>query len=91
MQVVTVSYSVSDNCAGGNCVLSVSSNEPINGQGDGDTAPDWEIVDAHHVRLRAERAGGGAGRIYTITVTCTDAAGHATVKTATVNVPHSSG
>jgi hypothetical protein len=54
-----VNYTVNDNCGMPACVLSVTSNEPINGTGDGDTAPDWEIVDAHHVRLRAERAGTG--------------------------------
>ncbi|HVF50625.1 MAG TPA: proprotein convertase P-domain-containing protein [Pyrinomonadaceae bacterium] len=86
---VTVNYTTGDNCPGSNCVLSVTSNEPVNGLGDGDTAPDWVIIDDHHVQLRAERSGKGSGRIYTIKVTCTDAAGNATVKTTTVNVPHS--
>jgi hypothetical protein len=88
MQDVTANYTATDNCPGSNCVLSVTSNEPVNGTGDGDTSPDWEIVDATHVRLRAERAGTGNGRIYTITVTCTDPAGNATVKTTTVVVAH---
>ncbi len=87
MRDVTVTYTVTDNCPGGNCVLSVTSNEPVNGTDDGDTAPDWEIVDNHHVRLRAERSGIGNGRIYTITVTCTDAAGNTTIKSTTVSVP----
>ena len=52
MQDVTVNYDVG--CS--SCSLSVTSNEPVNGTGDGDTDPDWEIVDAHHVRLRAERS-----------------------------------
>ena len=43
----------------------------MDGTGDGDTSPDWEVIDAHHVLLRAERAGNGSGRIYTITVTVT--------------------
>jgi len=88
---VTVNYTVTDNCPGGNCVLSVTSNEPINGTGDGDTSPDWEIVDSHHIRLRAERAGNANARVYTITVTCTDAAGNTTTKSTTVTVPRNQG
>jgi hypothetical protein len=42
---ITVSYNVADNC-GPECVLSVTSNEPENVTGDGDTVPDWVIVAA---------------------------------------------
>jgi glycosidase len=87
MRDVTVSYNTTDNCAPGNCTLSVTSNEPINGADDGDTSPDWEIVDSHHVRLRAERSGAGNGRIYTITITCTDSAGNQTSQSVIVSVP----
>lgn len=83
---VTVNYTAVDNCGVG-CTLSVTSNEPINGLGDGDTAPDWEIVDAHHVRLRAERSGKGNGRTYTIKVTCVDNGGHTVVRTVNVVAP----
>jgi hypothetical protein len=89
---VTVSYDVEDNSdspAAINCALSVSSNEPVNGTGDGDAAPDWEITDAHHVQLRAERAGTGDGRVYTITITCMDSSGNASSRTVTVSVPKS--
>ena len=88
---VTVSYSVSDNCtpaAGIVCDLTVSSNQPIDGVGDGHTSKDWEVVDAHHVKLRAERSGTLTDRIYTITITCRDASGNATTKTVAVTVPH---
>ena len=89
---VTVEYNASDDCGSVNCLIaSVTSSEPDNGTGDGDTAPDWEITDEHHVRLRAERAGAGAGRVYTITVACTDSAGNTTTKTVAVNVPKSQG
>jgi len=84
---VTNNYTATDNCPGLNCVLTVTSNEPINGLGDGDTAPDWQVVDAHHVLLRAERSGRGNGRTYTITTTCTDASGNVTTKSSTVFVP----
>jgi len=84
---VTVNYAAADNCGPVTCTLNVSSNEPVNGADDGDTAPDWEIVDAHHVRLRAERSGSGSGRVYTITINCTDGSGNSTSRTATVTVP----
>jgi hypothetical protein len=90
MEMVTVNYTATDNCSV-NCVLTVTSNEPANGLGDGDTSPDWEVVDAHHVRLRAERSGIGTGRIYTITVTCSDPSGNTIVRTVTVRVPKSMG
>jgi len=77
---VAVDYDLSDNCSAASCVLTVTSNEA--GEGD------WQIVDAHHVRLRAERSGNSNGRIYTLTLTCTDTAGNRTVRTATVVVPH---
>lgn len=73
MRDVVISYQVSDNCVSSpNITISVSSNEPPNGTGDGDTDSDWEILDNHHVRLRAERAANGNGRIYTITLTIND-------------------
>jgi hypothetical protein len=84
---VTNNYTATDNCPGLNCVLTVTSNEPINGLGDGDAAPDWQVVDAHHVLLRAERGGRGNGRLYTITTTCTDASGNVVTRTSTVFVP----
>jgi hypothetical protein len=43
-------------------------------------------VDAHHVRLRAERSGQGSGRIYRITITATDSLGNASSQTVTVRV-----
>ncbi|HEX6624778.1 MAG TPA: M36 family metallopeptidase [Pyrinomonadaceae bacterium] len=87
---VNVNYDVGDNCTAPGAIiksLSVTSNEPINGTGDGDTAPDWEIVNANRVRLRAERAGTGTGRIYTITITATDSFGNTTTQTVLVRVP----
>lgn len=68
---VTIDYTVTEPCPH-KCVLSVSSDEPINGVGDGNTSPDWQVIDAHHALLRAERSGPGNGRIYTVTITCTN-------------------
>ena len=84
---VTVSYSVLEFTREPTCTLHVSSNEPINGLGDGNTSFDWQVVDSHHVRLRAERSGLGHGRIYTIAIRCTDAAGNSsTTEYGTVSV-----
>ncbi|MFN0087493.1 MAG: nuclease [Blastocatellia bacterium] len=84
---VAVNYAAADNCGPVSCSLSVTSNEPINGTGDGDTSPDWEIVNTNKVLLRAERAGTGNGRIYTITITCVDNAGGISTSSVTVTVP----
>ena len=42
-------------------IISVTSNEPDNGVGDGNTEPDWEITGALTLNLRAERSGGEWG------------------------------
>ena len=86
---VTIGYAAADQCGPVTTTVAVTSNEPVNGTGDGDTAPDWEIVNNHLVRLRAERSGGGSGRVYTVTVTATDAAGQTTQSSVAVTVPHS--
>ena len=70
----------------------VTSDELVNGFGDGDTAPDWERIGPNFgstsVDFRAERAGGGGGRVYTITVTCIDDTGNGSTTTAEVLVRH---
>jgi uncharacterized repeat protein (TIGR01451 family) len=86
---VTMDYKVADNCGPVQINLRVTSNEPVNGTGDGDTAPDWQVSNAHLVRLRAERAGNGSGRVYTITITATDSAGSSASKDVTVMIPKS--
>ena len=78
-----------DNCGIAECkIIGVTSNEPVNGLGDGDTEPDWQIVDNTHVNLRAERSGRGNGRIYTVTVQCTDIHQSISTSTVQVTVPH---
>ena len=72
-------------------IISVTSNEPIDGLGDGDTSPDWQITGDLTVNLRAERSGAGAGRLYTITVLCVDKAGNGSTAIVTATVPHDMG
>ena len=76
-------------------LVEITSNEPENGTGDGDTAPD--IADAlpgsddRAFRLRAERSGDGDGRVYTVIYESSDAAGNRAVISGTVVVPKSRG
>jgi uncharacterized repeat protein (TIGR01451 family) len=80
--LVTVSYEATDNCAVGQCTLSVSSDaRHQNG------APTYAVLDDHQVVLRAESNGTDKARVYTILVTCTDNAGAKSVKRVTVVVP----
>lgn len=89
MRDITVNYTVSDNCVNGPTYsMSITSNEPVNGVADGDTDPDWEVVDNHHIRLRAERAANGTGRIYTITITVNDGCNPTVTATTQVVVVH---
>jgi rhamnogalacturonan endolyase len=68
-------------------IVRVSSNEPVDGDDDGNTSPDWEITGPLTVNLRAERSGTGAGRLYTIAVEARDAAGNTTQRSVEVRVP----
>ncbi len=88
MRDVFIQYTAADNCSEVTNVLTVESNEPVNGIGDGNTAPDWIIVDDQNVQLRAERSGLGNDRIYTITITSTDDCGNSSSANTTVVVPH---
>ena len=68
-------------------LVSITSNEPDNGLGDGDTPGDIVIQPDGTIQLRAERLGTGSGRVYTLTYSATDRAGNTTPKTVTVTVP----
>jgi Domain of unknown function (DUF5011) len=83
---VTAVYTVTDASGPVACALNVSSNEAANATGDGNTAGDWQVLGPNHVQLRAERSGRGTGRIYTVTVTCTDASGNAATRATTAIV-----
>lgn len=73
-------------------LTSITSNEPIDGLGDGDTAPDWVGADLGTAdtdfQLRSERGGIGTGRVYTITYTAYDWDGNHASASVTVTVAH---
>lgn len=69
-------------------LVSVTSNEPDNAKGDGNTVNDFVIINDFTFNFRAERAGTGSDRIYTITYKCTDVSGNYAVTSVTVTVKH---
>lgn len=93
MRRVSLAVVATDNCdAAVACrVGSVSSNEPENGLGDGDTAPDFEVTGAFTTMLRAERSGRGSGRIYSVEMVCRDSSGNSSTARTAITVPKSRG
>jgi hypothetical protein len=93
MRAVSLAAVATDNCdvAVACSSASASSSEPENGLGDGDTAPDAQLVGPFTAMLRAERSGSGNGRNYTITMACRDASGNSALGSTTVTVPNSRG
>src|SRR5262249_4628087 len=91
---ITVTVVATDTCDASPVVrlVSIRSNEPDNGLGDGDQPQDIQGpasgTDHRQFPLRSERGGTGPGRVYTITYSATDASGNTTVRQATVTVPH---
>jgi hypothetical protein len=82
--VASDSVDASPTCA----IASVLSNEKQNGLGDGDTAPDWIVTGSLTLQLRAERAGNGSGRVYSIVSRCIDSSANASTRSVAVAVPH---
>lgn len=73
-------------------LVSITSSEPENSTGDGNTASDIQGAEYgtsdFEFELRAERSGTGEGRVYTITYEAVDFAGNRTIATTTVIVEH---
>jgi hypothetical protein len=84
--MVQVAFTASSDTASVTLV-SVTSNEPDAGLGDGDTAQDIVIVDNNTVKLWAERSRHGTGRVYTLTYQATNVCGNTATAAATVTVP----
>jgi len=88
--VKVADISATDDKDGLDLSVEVTSNEPINGPGDGNTNSDWEWnADTGELFLRAERSGGKSGRVYTVSVIATDSDGATDTESFEVTVPHS--
>ncbi len=89
--------SVTDGCdtglgVGDVVITQVTSDELENSGGDGNTLNDIVIAgDCKSVQLRAERDGGGDGRVYAITFSVKDGSGNVGTATAYVLVEKSQG
>lgn len=73
-------------------ISQVTSDEPEDavGSGDGNTLNDIVITpDCKSLQLRSERAGGGDGRVYTITLKVKDSSGNVATAVRKVYVPQS--
>jgi len=92
---VTATVIATDLCSTAAVSLtSITSDEPDDAPGDGDGATVNDIqlgADDFHFRLRAERAGTGDGRVYTVTYSATDDSGNTASAMATAFVPHDRG
>jgi hypothetical protein len=96
MRAIRVDARVEDACdpAPQLRLVSITSSEPADARGLGDGATATDIggadvgTDDRSVVLRAERAGKGRGRTYTLTYQATDAAGNTRTGTVDVVVPH---
>jgi hypothetical protein len=77
---------------GGDITVSIDGvfqDEPVNGKGDGNTRPDATGLGTSTVSVRAERAGGGNGRVYTVFFTASNDAGAQCNGSVEVGVPKS--
>jgi hypothetical protein len=94
---IVAAVTVGDVCdpGAGFVLTSITSNQPDNGQGDGDTDNDaqgaaYGTADVNFL-LRAERSPLFGARIYTVTYTASDSSGNSTPATGTVVVPRNQG
>lgn len=98
MEDVVATVTATDACGTSTVVLeSVVSDEPDNaeGNGDGNTVDDIQGAEAgtedYAFQVRAERASGGNGRVYTATYTATDGSGNVGSGYALITVAHDRG
>jgi probable HAF family extracellular repeat protein len=87
MQKVAVTVDATSTCGPTHSrIASVTLNDGAFSLGRKASAPDFEITGELTVNLRAEKSAGGAERVYTLTIECTDALGNTSTGVATVSV-----
>src|SRR5206468_1186658 len=98
MVSIGVSARASDACGAASLVLaSITSNEPDDAAGLDDGNIPGDIQDASpgeadfDFQLRAERDGGGEGRVYRVTYSAVDGSGNRSDASSLVFVPHDQG
>lgn len=92
MVPVTITVSASDECSDvSSSIVGVTSDEPVDGLGDGHTSPDWIVTGPLTLLVRAERSGTGDGRVYTVTIDVADDSGNIASGSTTIVVPHDQG
>lgn len=69
-------------------ITGITSSEADNAGGDGNTSGDTAGVGTNTAQVRAERAGGGSGRVYVISFTADDGQGGICDGTVMVSAPH---
>ncbi|MDX6484469.1 MAG: hypothetical protein QOE95_2240, partial [Gaiellaceae bacterium] len=97
LSIANLVASVSDGCDPSvdinDVVISQATSDELEdaaGGGDGNTSNDIVIApDCKSLQLRAERMGGGDGRVYKVTVKVKDSSGNVATATRTIIVPHS--
>jgi len=90
---VTLYYDeIIDNCSQNvESSLWIWHNEEGLENGAGNKSPDWEIIDPHHVMVRAERSGKSTGRDYHIVLSAVDESGNMNEQEVIVRVEHDRG
>jgi hypothetical protein len=90
MENVGLTVNASDNGGGAPTIqVVVFSNEDDLAPGSGNFSPDAKDAAPGTLRLRSERSGSGAGRVYLIVVTATDGSNNASHACTAVTVPQS--
>lgn len=69
-------------------VTAIYSDEPENGEGDGNTMFDIVLTGDSGLKVRRERQGGGNGRVYGVSFEARDLAGNVASGVCYVTVPH---